>query len=176
MKEDRLTNQLIKFHRGKDTEITPEAHYNHYGTRGVADLHIHRKIPRAVGYKTESHIYEVKSNPKNANEVVRQFNKMSRFFYKDQRHKRPDKIKFELTFVADNSNLKHVYDNKEIYRSVAEESGNLLTFRHPDNMTPVVVFTDNFEIGHEKWSEYVKRVGHEENLGLEQLKQVVEVE
>jgi hypothetical protein len=174
MKEDRLTNQLIKIWRRESTEINPEAHYNHYGTRGVADLHIHEKIPRAVGYRTKSRIYEVKSNPQNANEVVRQFNKMCQFFYKDQRHKRPDNVRFELTFVADKSNLEHVYDNKEIYRAVAEESNNVLTFRHPDNIKPVPIFADTYEIGDEEWSELVKRQGHEENL--EQLKQVIEVE
>lgn len=92
MDEDEVTNALIQWHKSSareaieagdtdaDVEILPEAHYNHYGNRGVVDLY-------AIMGGWNGHVYEIKSetavrNATGANEVIRQFNRMREYFSK----------------------------------------------------------------------------------------------
>jgi len=105
-KEDELVNALVQMAKGSGydrVEVTPEAHYNNYGTRGVADLHIRRVEQLRYGTKYTDVVYEVKSesavrSATGANEIIRQYNRMRENFYEDDRRKRPNTANFELGF------------------------------------------------------------------------------
>ncbi|MFC4246459.1 hypothetical protein ACFOZ7_05540 [Natribaculum luteum] len=162
--EDDLTNAIIKSNREYHETLTadesgswelticPEAHYNYYGTRGVADLFIDET------YSGESWItiYELKSESAvrgatGANEIVRQFNKMRRHFFKDESNEREyvKDLRFELCFTPSRYTLEHVSDNVDIYRSVSDQVltdvnferwGTDVTMRSPDDVRPIQFF------------------------------------
>ncbi|MCU4753997.1 hypothetical protein OB919_18775 [Halobacteria archaeon AArc-curdl1] len=129
--EDELASAIIDYHNEdaaefddiEDCRVYPEAHYNHYGDRGVADLYI---VEEYVGGATDGHVYELKSESAvkeatGANEIVRQFNKMREYFFKGSSHKGPDSLTFELCFTPTAYNLRHVVDNLSIYQSTVDQ-------------------------------------------------------
>lgn len=154
MKEDDVTDLLIEFHKGLEdsevnsvekVEVEPEAHYNHYGTRGVADLHVRKKKLKTVKPLSEEKVYEkkdilieVKSRLDNANEVIRQFNKMKNYFYRDKERTKPSSVTYELQILPTEHNFRHVLQNKNIYQSLINDQTRIM-FRHPDEITPVVL-------------------------------------
>jgi hypothetical protein len=129
MKEDYLTNYLIEYHRENYDiqEIVPEKHYNYYGDRGIVDLFVRYK-------NDKDHIFEIKSNPKNANEVLRQFNRMKKYFYKGTDLERRNST-FELCFTPTAKNLRHFKENKEMYREVE----GFVSMRAPGNANPIIL-------------------------------------
>jgi len=160
MKEDQLTNAIIQ---KLDTEkiIEPEAHYNHYGTRGVVDLYVRNIHQR----KPNDHLYEIKANPKDANKVIRQFQKMRNYFYRDKDRAKPEKTRFELCFTAEPGNLQHVKNNSEMYRSLAENYPNvIITFRHPENIRPVHIFTRKWDVDSKDFWRHAEREKQAEKL------------
>lgn len=155
MKEDQLTKKLIEKATNTDeddrnsdfeTEIVPEKHYNYYGTRGIADLYI-RTIQKygAETYQDDT-VIEVKTHLENANEVVRQFNKMKRFFYKDPANQKPsERITFKLVILANESNLKHVLENEAIYKEAINRNdkvSSIILFKHPENIEAAPICLD----------------------------------
>lgn len=166
--EDALVNALIEYKRQSHDEfndqgpatyelqIYPEAHYNNYGNRGVADLYWTRSGDHVA--VSEGHVFEIKSesavvNATGANEIIRQFNRMRENFFEGTEHVEPhDSVTFELCFTPTAVNLQHVIDNAGMYRSVREQSGvdissnrstTLITMRAADaeNITPIHLFT-----------------------------------
>lgn len=168
MKEDQLTNALIEANKDpnnlyKSVESKPEVHYNYYGDRGVVDLFTRRN---EYGVFHDS-VYEIKSRPNNANKVIRQFNRMTNFFYKGSDYRRGDWIKFELCFLATKRNYEHVKENKEMYGSLYRNGEDaIVTFRHPSNITPVHAFSGSkeYEIGSEGFKGHAQAVGNFEHL------------
>lgn len=178
-KEDKLVNAIIQDYKGwsslYDEQIfEPEAHYNHYGTRGVADLFI-KEIEIVDGTKYEyDNLVEVKSGfsvsqATGANEIVRQFNKMRRNFYLDEDRDEPDAIKMELAFTIEPETVKHVADNLNIYTSVvendvytptkAEECREVVAFRSTDNdEAPIWIMDNNHDAPDTvaEWKEYLE--------------------
>jgi len=133
MKEDYLTNSLIEYYKenyGKYIEeIVPEKHYNYYGDRGIVDLFVRYK------HKNDwDRIFEIKSNPNNANEVLRQFNRMKKYFYKGTDLERKPST-FELCFTPTAKNLRHFKENKEMYREVE----GFVSMRAPGNVNPIIL-------------------------------------
>jgi len=130
--EDELANSLIKSHKASqqrvnetspdsyDVRAYPEAHYNHYGNRGVADLYV------AVG-DWDGDVYELKSESAvrevtGANAILRQFNKMREFFFPGSSHDPPThSLRFELCFTPTEYNIRHLADNAGVYRSAVEQ-------------------------------------------------------
>ncbi len=138
--EDKLVNNLIereraaaarqaeKFDTEFDVSVEPEAHYNYYGDRGVADLYVQKteRGPLQRDVRTDK-IYEVKSaaalqESTGANDVLRQFNRMRRYFYEDERRSLPDDYVFELCFVIQPETVEHVAENLGLYSSTIQES------------------------------------------------------
>lgn len=144
-KEDVLVDTLI----GKDEptdahheeydkveySVTPEAPYNHYGDRGVVDLVTRMKVTtfeQNLGQEwektgTAQNVYEVKSpnavqQATGANEILRQYNRHRRYFYKDEEHSLPSQGKFELAFIPHPVTVKHVADNYRMYAGCNEDS------------------------------------------------------
>lgn len=119
--EDRVTNALITKVDG-DTAV--EVPYNNYGERGYVDL------IRSQGRYTQ--IIEVKSTPKTANQVIRQFQKMKNNFLEGTSYQYIKKNhEFKLVFTASNANLEHLKTNKQMYLSLdttlsmADETGRV---------------------------------------------------
>lgn len=165
--EDELTNALIQYHRENhreaeelnpdsgDLNAYPEAHYNHYGNRGVADLYV------TTG-EWSGKVYELKSESAvreatGANEILRQFNKMREYFFAGSQHDPPThEVHFELCFTPSELNFRHIAENADMYRSVilqelsdvsTEEVFSRVTIRppDPDNITPVIMQSSGFD-------------------------------
>ena len=129
--EDQMVQSLIQYHNSDqnrknitEVNIEPEAHFNHYGDRGVADLFV-RKKEVANSYKTYLHdyVYEVKSDKAvksstGANEIIRQFNRMRKYFYQDESKITPKSTHFELLFIPTKRTVEHVANNLSLYKSV----------------------------------------------------------
>jgi len=163
MKEDELTNALISWKSKvkRCQRVEPEFHYSYYGERGVADLFSRDKEANGIF----DSVREIKANPENANKVIRQFNRMLNYFYKGTDLSKPDESLYELCFLATQSNLNHVQKNKEMYQSVFENHKDvIITFRHPQNITPVHAFSSKINIGEEDWWEHAKVVGNHSKL------------
>ena len=175
--EDDLAQALIRWVKEDpnpdgENRIYPEARYNHYGDRGVADLFI---TDDSFG-----HLYELKSesavrNVTGANEIVRQFNKMREFFFPGSSYESPDyDMTFELCFTPSEYNFRHIAENADIYSAVAQEDisdvssewvRTAVTVRLPDadNITPVTMFGGKIDFrtypersDENKFLEYVK--------------------
>lgn len=166
-----MVSAIIDYHRemyGDEEEfevnVYPEAHYDHYGTRGAADLYIEalEDTARPMGdehvfRKTErwSYLYEVKSEyavkqATGANEILRQFTRMRDYFFKDDQYDEPDHLHLELCFLPTPVTWEHVRENESIYREVEGGDGNTnvhqVTFRVPDgDYTPLAPFKSSFE-------------------------------
>lgn len=133
-REDEMVNVLIEQHKKWEdgemydsVEVTPEAHYNYYGDRGVADLLVVEHD--ANSSDRFANVYEVKSdsaiqNSTGANEILRQYNKMRKYFFQDESRTMHQHATFELCFVATEYSVEHLAKNYEMYRSAHEKNLN----------------------------------------------------
>lgn len=151
MKEDKITNALIETFKSREesdinphykVEASPEVHYNYYGSRGVVDLFV--RDYEIENCPPNDHVFEIKSTPKSANEVIRQFKRMEKTFYMDESRSEGDRVIFELCFTPKEENLRHVAENFEMYHSLLKnfrENGYKVnvTMRHPDDTNPVML-------------------------------------
>lgn len=129
--EDKMVNELIRFWSGarigvSGAETHPEEHYNYYGDRGVVDLYVKIPVPRSnkdrsLGRRSSRDIlYEVKSDAAvgsstGANEIIRQFNRMRTYFYKDPDKVPPRSYAMRLLFVVSETTIRHVVENLGMY-------------------------------------------------------------
>lgn len=149
--EDEMVNRLIEFARDREqteenleVECHPEAHFNHYGDRGVVDLLVRNRVSKSEYGRNEhvqDNIYEVKSEVAinavtGANEIIRQWNKARRFFYKDEDRRIADFANFKLLFIASPETIRHVVANVDMYSS--SEDNDLCT--EPERALSNVVF------------------------------------
>lgn len=160
--EDELATALIQFHRRANEEMSeeddvdyelevhPEAHYNHYGNRGAADLFVQEG-------DGGSHVYELKSEfaieeASGANEIIRQFNKMREFFFPGSSHEPENNVMFELCFTPSERTLRHLSENAALYHSAIKNDISGLDVNHvltiitirqpnPEEIMPIHVFT-----------------------------------
>ena len=136
--EDQVTNALIQRVNG-DTAV--EVPYNNYGERGYVDL------VRSQNGNTQ--IIELKSKPKSANKVIRQFQKMKNNFLQgtDYQQINPD-TEFKLIFTASYRNLQHLKKNKNMYRSLntavcmADETGKVEAVWNSDGQIRELLFNN----------------------------------
>lgn len=143
--EDELAKAVMEQTDGNsfnEYKCRPEVHYNHYGSRGVVDLveivrHSESDAPNIS-------IYEFKSesavrNSTGANEIIRQFNRHKKSFFKGSKYNKGRffDVSFELAFYATDYNLRHIRENASLYRSI-EDSGEFgeeksyVSVRHPE--------------------------------------------
>jgi len=137
--EDRVTNAFID---ASDQECFVEVPYNNYGERGYVDLVINRK--------GVSQIFELKSSPKSANQVIRQFQKMRENFSDGTSIDLRDTKTFYLTFTASQKNIQHLKNNKSMYLSLLDD-GIRITMADEDARSRPVFMED--ELREEKLSE-----------------------
>lgn len=182
--EDQMTQALIESAEQlsaessdeQNHEFEPEAHYNYYGDRGVADL-FHREVwdPNTKKQHTSEKLYEIKSgsaldSATGANEIIRQFNRMRRYFYRDESRTckasftSSPTVRFELCFVASQVTYEHLVENVDQYRAMTEspafsadrESETVVTFRHPDETAAMRTFTAHNQVGSQEWRDILQ--------------------
>jgi hypothetical protein len=123
MNESELVNGLIKRQYDDWDEVEVESHYNYYGDRGVADLY-------AADDKGQIHIYEIKSEAAldevtGANEIIRQFNQMQEYYFRDESNTRPTGTAiFFLAFYPTERTVAHLRENFEMYESACGHDRN----------------------------------------------------
>lgn len=177
--EDELANTLIRLHREQQEKeretnpdadevgVFPEAHYNYYGTRGVADLYL------TIG-DWDGTLYELKSeaalrNATGANEIIRQFNKMRENFFRGSSHTVPRKwLTYELCFTPSEATFRHLAANADLYRAVPQqillenppESHDIqITVRTADveRSLPLIIFKKDWDYREMDFIAYIKR-------------------
>jgi len=187
--EDDLVNALIEKSRPGDVELIPEAHYNYYGDRGVVDLVEYDReydFVELTEVKSES---ALNNEETGANSILRQFNRMRKYFFKDESwdplYEKTDSartlahIRFNLEFVASEKTIQHLVNNQAMYRQaiqsdVFEQSewahqfdiGNTIQLRHPEEPAfAYVVFSDGDSIYNaEKVRERLEDAGVDTSL------------
>lgn len=135
MKEDDLVSQLIKFYSERESEDPAtgslfewdlEVPYNHYGDRGVVDMIIRETF--ADGSGGADMLWELKgdsavSTVTGANEILRQYNRMVKYFFEDESHEptHPDSlhpIYYRLAFAPTPKCVNHVFQHIQSYKSI----------------------------------------------------------
>lgn len=153
---DNYISMLKKQYENSDSsliQLEPEAHYNYYGTRGVADL-----FYVIEGYRNKAFVCEFKTNAKQVGENVRQFKRMKEYFFKDEERslQYSEDCHFCLHILANNQNYRHVMNHLDTYSSIkyvyftcgdGSESWNLRTG----------INTDKYEIGGEQWEQLISK-------------------
>jgi len=155
MIEDELTNALINQSRPSDNsphadpEMYPEAHYTHYGNRGVVDLYIYHN--NSVGAPKRGHVFEIKSesavrNATGANEIIRQFNQLREFFFLGSQYEVPNRIDFELCFLPTQYNMKHILKNEAMYATTVSHDRSRENSPETSFLDSAPVDPDNIEL------------------------------
>lgn len=164
-REDLLCEKQIDFEKrsqenepdSDDTtlEIELEKPYNHYGSRGVADLFVRSRDSAGVEWDG---VYEMKSDAAinestGANEILRQFHRMCRYFYDGVEEGFPrsslsvrGRVGFELCFDATPRTYQHILDNNKLYQEINQptvrgraKGSSSVTIRSLTEPSPVLV-------------------------------------
>lgn len=176
--EDKLVNRIIEHHSNRDRIIRaePEAHYEYYGYRGTADLFL--RWEHSDGSGEHDDVYEVKSasaveSSTGANEILRQFNKMRKYFYEDDSHSPArSEVNFRLVFTISETTVRHVANNlpqytnaidagvTDIRSSESRVSSYILMRPHDEDFgVPVLLFNTEGErpSSVDEWYQYVDK-------------------
>lgn len=166
--ESELTTTLLESYDDEERmeQLRVEEPYDHYGNRGVADLYTDDGFAATV--------YELKSEAAlnhvtGANEIVRQFNKLRKYFFQGTGFYPRDRVRFELCFVPTERTINHVRKYQSLYRSSVDadhffydgvDPDIALTFRpaDEDNIAPINTIGD---LGVRSWgsaSEWLEYV------------------
>ena len=127
MREDELATAVVEqFEAGfDDPEIRLEEPYNHYGTRGAVDVYARTAPPERVSY-----LAELKADPavrmaSGANEILRQYRRTERYFYRDDAHDLRTALARDgpglyllLLFAPTTRCVEHVFEHRSLYASV----------------------------------------------------------
>ncbi|WP_418282531.1 hypothetical protein [Halorubrum sp. DTA98] len=131
MREDDLATHVVEHYDAvhDDAEIRLEEPYDAEGRRGLVDVYVRTRVPERV-----DHVIELKSDAAvrratGANEVLRQYRRMERYFYGDDRHAiRPKLSRSEpgvhllLLFAPTPTCVHHVATHRSLYGSVDVEA------------------------------------------------------
>jgi hypothetical protein len=131
MREDELATAVVEHFEAafEDSEVRLEEPYDHYGNRGSVDVYVRTRAPGRVDY-----LVELKADPavriaSGANEILRQYRRMERYFYKDDEHEIRRKlardgpgVHFLLLFAPTVACVEHVGEHRRLYESVTAET------------------------------------------------------
>ncbi|MDZ5810967.1 hypothetical protein U4E84_06370 [Halorubrum sp. AD140] len=127
MREDELATAVVD-HYGAvydDPEVRLEEPYDAEGRRGVVDAYVRLRTPERV-----DHVIELKGDAAvrratGANEILRQYRRMERYFHADARHAIRPKLgrtepgaRFLLLFAPTPTCVYHVATHRSLYGSV----------------------------------------------------------
>ncbi|WP_411969057.1 hypothetical protein [Haloferax sp. YSSS75] len=131
MREDELATRVVEHFRAAfdDVEIHLEEPYDHYGNRGVADIYVRVRTPEPVDYLIELKADAAIRHATGANEILRQYRRMERYFYKDDEHDIRPKLARDgpgvhvfLLFAPTKRCVEHVHEHHALYESVDPEA------------------------------------------------------
>ncbi|ELZ97970.1 hypothetical protein C440_01943 [Haloferax mucosum ATCC BAA-1512] len=131
MREDELATRVVEHFRAAfdDVEIHLEEPYNHYGNRGVADVYVRVRDPEPVDYLIELKSDAAVRHATGANEILRQYRRMERYFYKDDEHRIRPKLARDgpgvhvlLLFAPTERCVQHVREHDSLYESIDPEA------------------------------------------------------
>ncbi|WP_050034082.1 hypothetical protein [Halorubrum halophilum] len=127
MREDELATRVVD-HYGAvhdDPEIRLEEPYDAEGRRGVVDVYVRLRAPERV-----DHVIELKGDAAvrgatGANEILRQYRRMERYFHADASHALRPKLgrtepgaRYLLCFAPTPTCVYHVATHRSLYDSV----------------------------------------------------------
>lgn len=127
MREDELAAAVVEHFEAAfdDAEVRLEEPYNHYGTRGVVDVYARTAPPERVSY-----LAELKADPavrmaSGANEILRQYRRTERYFYRDDAHDLRTRLGRDgpglhllLLFAPTPDCVEHVFEHRSLYASI----------------------------------------------------------
>ncbi|WP_435183604.1 hypothetical protein [Halobellus sp. EA9] len=127
MREDELATAVVEHFEAAfdDAEISLEEPYDHYGNRGAVDVYVRTAPPERVSY-----LVELKADPavrmaSGANEILRQYRRMERYFYADDAHDLRTRLARDgpgvhllLLFAPTRKCVEHVFEHRRLYGSV----------------------------------------------------------
>lgn len=131
MREDELATRVVEHFRAafEDVSVHLEEPYDHYGNRGVADVYVRVRTPEPVDYLIELKSDAAIRHATGANEILRQYRRMERYFYKDDEHQVRHKLGRDgpgvhalLLFAPTASCVRHVGAHRALYESVESET------------------------------------------------------
>ncbi len=131
MREDDLAARLVDHYDAVHdaAAIRLEEPYDAAGRRGVVDVYVRTRTPERV-----DHVVELKSDAAvrgatGANELLRQYRRMERYFHEDGRHALRPKLsrtgagaRFLLLFAPTPTCVYHVATHRSLYESVAVDA------------------------------------------------------
>lgn len=127
MREDDLAKSIVAYFEAAydDSEVNLE---EPYGGRGVADAFVRVRTPVPEDYLVELKSDAAIRHATGANEILRQFRRMERYFYADEAHSIRPKLARDgygvhllLLFAPTPTCVRHVADNRDLYASVDEQ-------------------------------------------------------
>ena len=130
MREDELATAVVEHVEAafEEPEIRLEEPYNHYGTRGVVDVYARTPPPERVTY-----LAELKADPavrmaSGANEILRQYRRVERYFFRDDAHDLRTRLgrdgpglRLLLLFAPTVRCVEHVFEHRSLYASIDSE-------------------------------------------------------
>ncbi|MFY4815089.1 hypothetical protein ACOJIV_20690 [Haloarcula sp. AONF1] len=131
MREDALATRLVEHFEATvdDPAIRLEEPYDADGREGVVDLFVRTRTPEPVDRVIELKADAAVRRATGANEVLRQYRRMERYFHADERHALRPKLgraepgaRYLLCFAPTPTCVHHVATNRTLYGSVDPEA------------------------------------------------------
>lgn len=127
MREDDLATPVVDHFDAvyESATVHLEEPYDHYGNRGAVDLYARVRSPAPVDYLVELKADAAIRHATGANEILRQYRRMERYFYQDDAHGIRTKlardgpgVHFLLLFAPTRKCVEHVAEHASLYASV----------------------------------------------------------
>ncbi|MFC5278737.1 hypothetical protein ACFPM1_08225 [Halorubrum rubrum] len=127
MREDDLAARIVDHYEAvhDDPEIRLEEPYDAEGRRGVVDVHVRLRTPEPVDHVIELKCDAAVRRVTGANEVLRQYRRMERYFHADEAHRLRPKLGrsgpgacYLLFFAPTPTCVHHVATHRTLYASV----------------------------------------------------------
>ncbi|MFC7324257.1 hypothetical protein ACFQMF_06645 [Halorubrum rutilum] len=127
MREDELATRVVDHYAAArdDPEVRLEEPYDADGRRGVVDAYVRLRTPERVDHVIELKADAAVRRATGANEVLRQYRRMERYFHADDRHALRPKLgrtepgaRYLLLFAPTPTCVHHVATHRSLYGSV----------------------------------------------------------
>lgn len=131
MREDELATSVVEhFETIHDHPLVSlEEPYDHYGNRGQVDCYVRTRADTRFDYLIELKADAAVREATGANEIIRQFRRMERYFYKDEEHairrslgRTEPAVRLLLLFAPTVACVEHVAEHRALYESVEPET------------------------------------------------------
>jgi len=127
VREDELATRLVDHYETAftDPEIRLEEPYDAAGRRGVVDLYARLSTPTRVDHVIELKADAAVRRATGANEILRQFRRMERYFHEDDTHELRPRLsrtepgaQYGLFFAPTPTCVHHVATHRTLYGAV----------------------------------------------------------